>query len=101
MPNNTFGLSPEHWSIIETHLIRPLRDQGASIFVFGSRARGDCKQFSDLDILIDGEIDPALLPIISEALEESALPIRVDIVLAHDLADSYKPNVQRDKVLVS
>jgi predicted nucleotidyltransferase len=101
MTENSFGLAPEHWSIIMNRLIGPLRDQGASIYVFGSRARGDYKKFSDLDILVDGDVKPSFLSSISEELEESALPIRVDIVLSRDLADAYKPNVEQDKVLVA
>lgn len=101
MTEDRFGLAPEHWSIISNRLIRPLRDLGASIYVFGSRARGGYKRFSDLDILVDGDIKPSLLSSIAEELEESTLPIRVDIVLSRDLADTYRPNVERDKVLVA
>ena len=101
MAEGSFGLSPENWSIVQDLLIRPLRDMRATIFVFGSRARGDYKPFSDLDILVEGDIVPSLLSSISERLEESNLPIRVDLVLAQELADSYRSNVERDKVKVS
>jgi hypothetical protein len=36
-----------------------------------------------------------------EQLEESNLPFRVDLVIASDLADAYKPSVERDKVKIS
>jgi predicted nucleotidyltransferase len=100
MNQSRFGLAPDHWSLVSKLLIFPLREKGATVFVFGSRARGDYKPFSDLDILVDGDISPSLLSSISEDLEESNLPIRVDIVLARNLADAYTQGVDRDKVQV-
>ncbi|MEY4668928.1 MAG: hypothetical protein RL518_1627 [Pseudomonadota bacterium] len=101
MAESSFGLSPENWSIVQDLIIRPLKDKGATLFIFGSRARGDFTPFSDLDILVEGDISSSLLSSVAEGIEESNLPIRVDIVLAQDLADSYRPNVERDKVKVS
>jgi uncharacterized protein len=71
------------------------------VSIFGSRARGDFRQFSDLDVLVEGPVSPSLLSSVSESLEESTLPFRVDIVLEGDLADSYRPGVLRDKVRVA
>jgi predicted nucleotidyltransferase len=74
---------------------------GCAVFLFGSRARGDYRPFSDLDILIQGSPNPSLLSSIAEKLEESNLPFRVDLVGEGDLADAYKVNVDRDKVQIS
>ncbi len=59
------------------------------------------QRFSDLDILVEGDIDSTLLSSIAERIEESNLPIRVDIVPARDLATTYGASVRRDKVKVS
>ncbi len=96
-----FGLEDAHWSILRTILLRPLTESGCSVFIFGSRARGDFQPFSDLDILIEGAANSSRLSSISEKLEESNLPFRVDLVAAGDLADTYRPSVERDKVKIS
>ena len=52
------------------------------VFIFGSRATGKAKKFSDFDIGILGKkpIPSHLIVLIEEALEESDLPYKVDIV---------------------
>ncbi len=101
MQSVKFGLENEHWSILRNLLIQPLTESGCAVFIFGSRARGDYKPFSDLDILVEGDATSSLLSSISEKLEESTLPVRVDLVSSSDLADTYKPSVERDKVRIS
>lgn len=52
------------------------------VFIFGSRATGKAKKFSDYDVGIFGK-KPApwrILAAIEEALEESDLPYKVDVV---------------------
>ena len=52
------------------------------VLVFGSRATGTAKPFSDLDLAILGE-DPLPLPLMAamrEEFAESDLPYKVDIV---------------------
>lgn len=75
------------------------------LWVFGSRACGDFKKFSDLDILYQlPEAGPPLpsgfLSTISEHLEDSRLPIRVDLVDQKNVADSYYESIMKDKVAI-
>jgi predicted nucleotidyltransferase len=93
-----FGLSDEHWKLVEKLALAPLRNAGAKTWVFGSRARGDSQKFSDLDLLVSGAIPDTLLSQIREALEESPLPVRVDLVVEHELAESYRSSVEKDKI---
>ncbi len=65
-----------------------------------SRARGDNQKFSDLDVLVEGNVDPKVLSKIREDLDDSSLPIKVDIVLDSTLAESYRKGVEQDRVLV-
>jgi uncharacterized protein len=64
-------------SILQTHL-----PKGARASVFGSRARGGARQYSDLDLAFewDRPLGLDLLGRIAEALSESDLPYKVDIV---------------------
>lgn len=59
-----------------------LAGQAADAYLFGSRARGDAVELSDVDVAIDPhEPLPAhLLLDLREALEESTIPHHVDIV---------------------
>ncbi len=95
-----WGLEPLHVQTLERFLFEPLKNRGAKVWVFGSRARGDQKRFSDLDVLFE-ESQPIPLAEISkikEDLEESALPIKVDLVNIKNLAESYYASVMKDRV---
>jgi predicted nucleotidyltransferase len=50
--------------------------------VFGSRARGQAKPYSDLDLVVMGDTPLSLgtLGLLTEAFAESDLPWRVDVV---------------------
>ena len=100
MKPDQFGISRVHWELIDRILLKPIRKVGGRVWVFGSRARGDYAKFSDLDILLDGAIEPAFLSSISEDLEESTLPFRVDLVCDRDLADAYRAGVLKERVAV-
>lgn len=92
-----WGLEDRHVSLLEEMLLKPLTKTGASLWVFGSRARGDHQKFSDLDVLVDGALPASLLSSIREQLEESSLPITVDIVPLNELAESYKKKVLSER----
>ncbi|PIP94074.1 MAG: hypothetical protein COW00_11820 [Bdellovibrio sp. CG12_big_fil_rev_8_21_14_0_65_39_13] len=92
-----FGLSESDYSFIANHL-KPLLDSGAKIWCFGSRARGDHKLFSDLDLMIEDSVDRAReISTLNEIFEESRLPIKVDIVQEQDFASSYREGYLKDR----
>lgn len=97
-----FGLSSLEYQLLHDLALEPLRKAGARIWIFGSRARGDQKPFSDIDILIelgsDSHLPPGLLSQIKEAVEESRLPYKVDFVNITDLAESYRQGVLQDRI---
>jgi predicted nucleotidyltransferase len=96
-----FGLSQPHWELVTKLLIQPVKEAGGRVWIFGSRARGDHRKFSDLDVLIAGSISPGLISSIGEQLEESTLPVRVDLVLEPNLADAYRTGVLKERVEIS
>lgn len=78
------------WSLAEAQrlLARKLADTHIKAWLFGSRARGDHRPFSDIDIALqapDGAIPREHLAALREAFEESCIPYRVDLV---DLAQA-------------
>lgn len=96
----SFGISETHYKTIEQLAIQPLKQSGARVFIFGSRARGDHHPFSDLDILYkyDSGILPSagLISQILESLENSNIPIKIDLVDDTELAEEFRPSVEKD-----
>jgi predicted nucleotidyltransferase len=88
-----FGLSDRQYRIL-CDCLSTIKEH--KLFVFGSRARGDHKEYSDIDILVDGEPDPRTLSQVKDLLEESSLLIKVDLVLKKDLLKDYAESVKRD-----
>lgn len=93
-----FGLRPHEFEILAKGLIEPLKLKGISLWIFGSRARGDFKKFSDIDILYDGLLTLSELSDLREKLEESDLPYKVDLVNLSDVAESYKMHIMKDRI---
>ena len=79
-------------------LVRQLLDRvlpGAQVAIFGSRATGRARPFSDLDLLL---IDPPRLTWaqradLRDAFEASTLPFSVDVVEIDGLAEGMRQRV--------
>ncbi len=94
-----FGLSQGEYELLENLVVKPLRERGAVVWCFGSRARGTQHKFSDIDLMVDTTTD--LSPLIAQLVEdivESHFPYKVDIVQRIDFAQSYLSGYERDKV---
>ena len=77
---------------IKEIIFRFLDSKKYKIFVFGSRASGKAKKYSDYDIGIIGKksVPWHILAEIEEALEESDLPYRVDIVDFSSVSNDFR-----------
>ena len=93
-------IHPAHWEIVrrilQTHVPH------AVVWVFGSRATGNAKAFSDLDIAI---ITTQPLPLdvsasLSDDFSESDLPYNVDVVDWATTNASFRNIIARNKVIV-
>lgn len=75
-------LNPQDRSAIERIIAPWLARQDARLKLFGSRARGDARRVSDIDLaLVSGQpIAVADMAALREALEESLIPFRIDLV---------------------
>jgi predicted nucleotidyltransferase len=66
-----------------------------AVWVFGSRVQGVSRPWSDLDIVVF--ISPEQAPqlsLLKEALDESDLPFRVDILEWYSLPENFKKNIE-------
>ena len=79
--------------------------QSVSIWVFGSRAKGSERRYSDVDLLLQLESGKGLSDLqlfaMRDALEESALPYKFDLVRAEDLETSFQAKVNLEKIKVA
>lgn len=62
------------------------------IRVFGSRIHGTAKPYSDIDIALkcSSPIDRRTMSRLKEALQESTLPIRVDVLDWNSISEEFK-----------
>ena len=69
------------------------------VWIYGSRARGDHRETSDIDLAADApEMTPADFSRLSNALEDLALVYRVDFLrLQGDLDDGFRGRIERDR----
>lgn len=71
---------------------------GICIFLYGSRARGDNRWNSDYDLWIDANLSRDVLRDLSERLEETNVPFRVDLVTTPQLTGSFADQVRKEAV---
>jgi predicted nucleotidyltransferase len=72
----------------------------AAVWLFGSCARGDVLQHSDIDIAIlpRNELPSGFFSDLAESVEESSIPYNVDIVDLRSAALSLIDEVRREGV---
>jgi len=89
-------LSPEYkkslLKIIRKHLPK------ASIYLYGSRARGDNASGSDVDLALDAgrSIDISTIGNIKEEIEESTIPLFVDVVDVYNSSPEFLAEIKKD-----
>jgi len=92
---------------IQTHhltqiieILKTYLPKNAKVYAFGSRARNDAKQYSDLDLAIDlgAKIDFQLECNLKVAFEDSLIPYNVDIIDLNSINKSFKNNIEDDLI---
>jgi predicted nucleotidyltransferase len=79
-------------------ILRGTLPAGVPVYLFGSRARGDCRWNSDFDFWVDADVPRENVLAIQEQLEESIVPFRVDIVCTPQLQGEFGKCVQREAI---
>ncbi len=77
-------------AVVKRIILSRLGDRRARVFLFGSRARGDHRPASDIDLALlpQDPLPRGLVAEIREALEESPVPFFVDLVDLVDLSEA-------------
>ena len=91
-------IQPSHLELVRT-ILRQHLPQSAKVWAFGSRARGDNREASDLDLAID--LGRALtlgeMAALCAGFEESTLPYKVDIVDMHQISAAFREIVAENQ----
>lgn len=82
------NIAPKYLEIIRGILLKHVPDR--KVLVFGSRATGTAKKYSDLDLAVIGDTPLTLgqLALLEHDFDESELPFKVDVV---DWATTREP----------
>jgi|YelNatPaOPRAMG01_1025707.scaffolds.fasta_scaffold151390_2 predicted nucleotidyltransferase len=95
--------SPAEWSLKEARriAIEVCAERNVRVIFFGSRARGNNRPASDLDIALDGKgglLPPNLKGELSERYEMSLIPYRVDVVDLSETTQEFRDEVEKEGV---
>ncbi len=94
-----FGLEYRHVEFIKDMLKKHIPNPDAKFYIFGSRAKGKNRPYSDIDIAIDCP-DMTLdkrLKLLSD-FENSTFPYEVDIVDLNTIKENFKNIIKDDLV---
>lgn len=100
--NSKIDIKPEHLKIVHNILLQHLPAH-SKVWVFGSRAKGNAKKFSDLDLVIDAgkSLPGQTMTNLAFDFEESDLPYRVDIVDWNTISDNFKKIIIDSRVEIT
>jgi predicted nucleotidyltransferase len=83
-------------AIIRAHI----PPEAADLILFGSRARGDARRWSDIDVVVRPRrtLPKGLLAEARAALEESSLLLNVDLVNLEEAGPALREAIEREGV---
>ena len=88
-----FGLEKRHIDFIIEVLRQNIPQKDAKFYVFGSRAKGNFKEYSDIDIAVkmgDEKVAADTLGKILLEFSDSTLPYEVDVIDLNAIDDKFK-----------
>lgn len=93
-------IRPDHWIIVRDILQKHVPQ--LEVWAFGSRAKWQAKEFSDLDLAIisDTPLSLDVRASLNEAFSESDLPWKVDVVDWATTSDSFRKIIAQKKIVV-
>ena len=90
----SYGLEPGELAMITAVLAE--KEALTKAVLYGSRAMGDFKNYSDIDLAVFGPLDPQTIADIKDRLEELPLPYKFDVLRYEDLTHAgLKDHIDR------
>lgn len=101
LPDRPEYKHPSAWAVQEARRLVTefVAGKGVRAFLFGSRADGSAKPFSDLDIALSAGESPVLgglMARLSEAFEDSRIPFDVDLVDLYYATPGFKRAIEEE-----
>ena len=95
----TIDLSESEATIVRD-ILRAHLPPGTRAWVFGSRASASARRYSDLDLALEAEkpLSPDVLSDVREALSESDLPYKVDMIDLRSIDAAFRAIIEPDMV---
>ena len=100
IPYSVLAMTAEELSLLQSILKRYVPD--FKVWAFGSRVTGTHKPYSDLDLALVGD-EPITIQtraMLSEALSNSGLPYKVDIVDWASSSDAFRQIIEKQKLVI-
>jgi uncharacterized protein len=96
------ALPAEHRRLVLT-ILRANLPQNTKVWVFGSRATGRARRYSDLDLAIDAGRPLTIDEIagLTEAFSDSDLPYKVDIIDWHHIDARWRQTILTERVALT
>lgn len=95
-----YGLKPEEQTLIKDLFQKHFGDlQDVKVYLFGSRAKGNQKPFSDIDLAVKTKAKDLSIRIalFQEDWERSNLPYKADLTSWSELFKPYMPEIRKTK----
>ena len=100
IPHSALAITAEELRLLQSILKRYTPD--FRVWAFGSRVTGTYKPYSDLDLALVGD-EPISLETraaLSEALSNSTLPYKVDIVDWASTSEAFQQLIEKQKLVI-
>jgi predicted nucleotidyltransferase len=96
------ALPAEHRRLVLS-ILRANLPQNTKVWVFGSRATGRARRYSDLDLAIDAGRPLTLDEIagLAEAFSDSDLPYKIDLADWHNIDDRWRQSITAERVALT
>ncbi len=100
LPLNRTPFKTDFESLAKKIVLDDLKDCDCKVFLFGSRATKENHRFSDMDIgIIPGKnFDEKILYALSEKLNESIIPFKVDVVNFSTVSQKFKEDALKEVI---
>lgn len=94
-----FGLEDRHINFIKEMLKKNIPNPEAKFYIFGSRAKGNNRPYSDIDIAIDYcDLTSVQKSKLKSDFENSTFPYEVDIIDLNTIKENFK-NIIKDDLI--
>jgi predicted nucleotidyltransferase len=81
--------------LVRRTVLDALADEDVRVLFFGSRARGDARRASDIDVALAPRkaLHPGVLAGLRERLDELRIPYPVDLVMLDEVSMAFRDHV--------